>query len=192
MGKNKEPKDIVVEAKRDVLSAYRLWLNQKVYSDISPSYTQVLAMLWRTDFVAEYEHDENRMGDAMTLRDEFADMAKLENSDYLKLKSTSVRIIEVMIKLSQKVSEITSYDDKMALYFWEMIASLELNKFDDSNFNASSVQKHIDILLGHKYRRNGRGGLFFIKGADPSYNAPCLDLWTQAMAYINSKRGVNN
>ena len=48
----------VVEAKRDILSAYRLWLNNKVANDISPAYGQLLAILWRTEFVAEYQQDE--------------------------------------------------------------------------------------------------------------------------------------
>ena len=179
----------VKEAKRDVLSAYRLWLNSKIANDISPAYGQLLAILWRTDFFAEYENDENRKSDAMALRDEFANTNEIENQDYLKLKATSVRLIEVMISLATRINGIMSFDDDVPKFFWEMVASLEMNKLDDANFNASSAQKHIDILLGHKYRRNGRGGLFFIKDADPSYNAPMLDIWTQAMAWINSKSG---
>lgn len=180
-------KDIVVENRRDVLSAYRLWLNNKVANDISPSYGQLLAILWRTEFIAEYENDNNRIADGKVLRDEFADSVNLDNAEYLKLKATPVRLIEVMIALAQRLSGIVSVDDNTSLYFWEMVASLEMNKMDDSNFTASSAQKKIDILLGHKYKRNGRGGLFFIKGIGPDYNAPGLDIWTQAMAYLNSK-----
>lgn len=179
----------VVEAKRDILSAYRLWLNNKVANDISPAYGQLLAILWRTEFVAEYQQDENRIEDARGLRDEFADSIDIENADYLKLKATPVRLIEVMISLAVRISNIISVDGDTSKYFWEMVASLELQKLDDGNYNASSAQKHIDILLGHKYRRNGRGGLFFIRDIGPEYNAPMLDLWTQAMAWINSKAG---
>lgn len=174
---------------RDILSAYRLWLNNKVANDISPAYSQLLAILWRTDFVAEYKQDENRMEDAKSLRDAFANSIDIENSDYLKLKSTSVRLIEVMIALAQRINDIISLDDNTPKYFWEMVASMEMQKLDDSNYNASSAQKHIDILLGHKYKRNGRGGLFFIKEIGPEYNAPGLDIWSQAMAYLNSKSG---
>lgn len=180
-------KDTVVEAKRDVLSAYRLWLNNKVANDISPAYCQLLAMLWRTEFVAEYANDENRVSDGRSLREEFAGCTNLDNTEYLKLKSTPVRLIEVMIALAQRISGIISVDQDIPKYFWEMVASMEMNKLDDSNFIASSAQKKIDILLGHKYKRNGRGGLFFIKGIGPDYNAPGLDIWTQAMAYLNSK-----
>lgn len=181
----------VKEAKRDILSAYRLWLNNKIANDISPAYNQLLAILWRTEFIAEYQQDNNRMEDAYNLRDEFADSINIENQDYLKLKATPVRLIEVMISLAKRINEIISVDDNISKYFWEMVASLEMNKLDDSMYNASSAQKHIDILLGHKYRKNGRGGLFFIKDADLSYNAPLLDIWTQAMAWINSKSGRN-
>ena len=175
------------EQKRDVLSAYRLWLNSQVANDISPAYTQLLAILWRTEFFAEYENDENRAADGKSLRGEFASGANLDNSEYLKLNSTPVRLLEVMIALAKRISGIVSIDDDIPKYFWEMVASMEMNKLDDSEFNASSAQKKIDILLGHKYRRNGRGGLFFVKGIGPEYNAPLLDIWTQCMAYLNAK-----
>ena len=66
---------------------------------------------------------------------------------------------------------------------------MEMQKLDDGNYNASSAQKHIDTLLGHKYRRNGRGSLFFIRDIGPEYNATQLDIWSQCMAYLNSKSG---
>ena len=172
---------------RDILSAYRLWLNNKVSNDISSAYGQLLAILWRTEFVAEYENDINRMEDAKGLRDEFVATLDISNDDYMKLKNTPVRLIEVMISLADRINDIISLDDNTARYFWEMVASMEMQKLDDSNFNASSAQKHIDILLGHKYKRNGRGGLFFIRDIGPEYNAAGLDIWSQAMAWINSK-----
>lgn len=178
------------EKRRDILSAYRLWLNNKVANDISGAYGQLLAILWRTDFIADetYKTDVNRMESAKSLRDEFASSIDIDNKEYLKLKDMKVRLIEVMISLAQSINSIISIDDDIPRYFWNMVVSMEMQKLDDSNFNASSAQKHIDILLEHKYRRNGRGGLFFIKDADPSYNAPMLDIWTQAMAWINSLR----
>lgn len=172
---------------RDILSAYRLWLNNKVSNDISPAYGQLLAILWRTEFVAEYENDINRMEDAKGLRDQFVATLSISNDDYMKLKNTPVRLIEVMISLADRINDIISLDDNTARYFWEMVASMEMQKLDDSNFNASSAQKHIDILLSHKYKRNGRGGLFFIRDIGPEYNAAGLDIWSQAMAWINSK-----
>ena len=177
------------ESSRDILSAYRLWLNNKIACDISPAYGQLLAILWRTDFIAEYENDNNRIEDARGLREEFSGSMDISNEDYIKLKNIPVRLIEVMIALAQRINDIMGFDDNLPKYFWEMVASMEINKLDDGHFNASSAQHHIDILLGHKYKKNGRGGLFFIQGIGPEYNAPMLDLWTQAMAYINSKSG---
>ena len=177
------------ENRRDILSAYRLWLNNKVANELSSAYVQLLAILWRTEFVAEYSLDENRIEDAKGLRDEFADSMDIENHEYVKLKSTPVRLIEIMISMSKRISDIISTDNNSSKYFWEMVESMELDKMDDSNFNASLAQKRLDILLGHKYRRDGKGSLFYIKNADQSYNAQMLDIWTQCMAYLNSKSG---
>lgn len=179
------------ESRRDILTAYRFWLNSLVQNELSPCYKQLLAILWRTEFFAEYEQDENRAADAKELRELFASSSdvKLTNEEYMKLKKMDARLIEVMIALSRRINEIVSSDNDISKYFWEMVASLEMQKMDDSNFIASAAQKKIDILLGHKYHKNGRGGLFFIKGIGPEYNATQCDLWTQMNAYLNAKRG---
>ena len=181
------------KSKRDILSVYRFWLNSLIQNELSPCYKQLLAILWRTEYFAEYKDDEARGEDAKSLRDQFSDSndINLTNEEYIKLKNTPVRLIEVMIALSYRINDIVSTDDDISKYFWEMVASMEMQKMDDSNYAASNAQKKIDILLGHKYHKNGRGGLFFIKGIGPEYNAPLLDIWTQMNAYLNYKRGVD-
>lgn len=188
----------VTEGGRDILSAYRLWLNNQVANEFSSDYIQLLAVLWRTEFFAEYANDENRAADAKALRDEFVSsigtgidipghVGGVNNADYLKLKATPVRLLEVMISLSKRISGIISVDANTDRYFWEMVSSLDLNKFDDQHFNVSIVQNRINNFFAHKYKRSGKGGLFFIKKIGPEYNAPMLDIWTQAMAWINYK-----
>lgn len=181
------------ESKRDILSTYRFWLNGLIQNELSPCYKQLLAILWRTEYFAEYKDDEARGEDAKSLRDLFCNSSdtELTNDEYIKLKNMPVKLIEVMIALSQRINEIVSTDNDISKYFWEMVASLEMQKMDDSNYIASSAQRKIDILLGHKYHKNGRGGLFFIKNADSNYNAPLCDIWTQMNAYLNNKRGVD-
>ena len=183
------------ETKRDVLSAYRFWLNNKVPSEVSSAYNQLLAFLWRTEVDIEklgyIESDLNRLESAKNLRDEFAGTISIENQDYLTLKKMPVKLIELMISLAGDVSDIVGFDDCTSKYFWEMVASLELNKLDDGNWNISSAQRHVDIFQEHRYKRNGRGGLFFIKDIGPEYNATKLDLWSQANAWLNSKAGRN-
>lgn len=181
------------DEKRDILSAYRFWLNSLVQNELSPCYKQLLAILWRTEFVDELGIDGDRISDAIVLRDIFADSdgADMTNEEFIKLKKTNVRLIEIMIALSKRINESVSTEDDISKYFWEMVASLEMQKMDDGNFMASNAQKKIDILLGHKYHKNGRGGLFFIKGVGPEYNATKCDLCTQMNTYLNFKRGVD-
>lgn len=177
-------------SRRDILTAYRFWLNSLIQNELSPCYKQLLAILWRTEYFAEYKDDEMRGEDGKTLRDVFAGNSNMTNDEYIKLKNMPVKLIEVMIALSQRINDIVSTSDDVSKYFWEMVASLELQKMDDDNFIASSAQKKIDILLGHKYHKNGRGSLFFVKEAGPEYNAPMTDIWTQMNVYLNFKRGV--
>lgn len=181
------------ESRRDILSVYRFWLNGLIQNELSPCYKQLLAILWRTEFVDELDVDGDRIEDGRSLRDIFAslDDVKLTNEEFIKLKKVNVRLIEVMIALAKRISEIVSADDDISKYFWEMVASLEMQKMDDSNFMASNAQKKIDILLSHSYHKNGRGGLFFIKGIGPEYNAPMCDIYTQMNTYLNFKRGVD-
>ena len=193
MGKKSPDSDSIDSSRRDILTVYRFWLNSLVQNELSPCYKQLLTILWRTEFFAEYKEDEARGEDAKSLRDMFSsrDDIELTNEEYIKLKNTPVRLIEVMIALAQRINDIASTDDDVSKYFWEMVASMEMQKMDDNNYIASNAQKKIDILLGHKYHKNGRGGLFFVKGVGPEYNATQSDLWTQMNVYLNYKRGVD-
>lgn len=183
------------ESRRDILSVYRFWLNGLIQNELSPCYKQLLAILWRTEFVDELGIDADRIEDGRSLRDIFAssDDVKLTNDEYLKLNNekVKVRLIEVMIALAKRINDIVSTDEDISKYFWEMVASLEMQGMDDSNFMANKAQKKIDILLSHSYHKNGRGGLFFIKGIGPEYNAPMCDIYTQMNTYLNFKRGVD-
>ena len=193
MGKKSPDSDSIDSSRRDILTVYRFWLNSLVQNELSPCYKQLLTILWRTEFFAEYKEDEARGEDAKSLRDMFSsrDDIELTNEEYIKLKNTPVRLIEVMIALAQRINDIASTDDDVSKYFWEMVASMEMQKMDDNNYIASNAQKKIDILLGHKYHQNGRGGLFFVKGVGPEYNATLSDLWTQMNVYLNYKRGAD-
>ena len=188
MGNKKNP-----DEKRDVLSAYRFWLNHLVQNELSGCYNNLLAILWRNEFYSDIEEDNDRAEDAKTLRDIFASehADNMSNEDYIKLNKMDVKVIEVMIALCKRINEQISTGDDISRYFWEMVASLEMNKMDDTNFIASNAQKKITILLERRYHKNGRGSLFFIKGIGPEYNATKTPLWTQMNVYLNYKRGVD-
>jgi len=182
------------DEKRDILSAYRFWLNHLVQNEISGCYNNLLAILWRTEFYSDIEEDNDRARDALILRDMFSseNKDKLTNEEYLKLNKTSVRLIEVMIALSRRINDTVSTTNDISKYFWEMVASLELQKMDDENFIASTAQKKISIFLERRYHKNGRGSLFFIKGIGPEYNATITPLWMQMNVYLNYMRGDKN
>lgn len=54
----------------------------------------------------------------------------------------------------------------------------------DSNFNKRIVDEAIWRLLNRTYDRDGKGGLFTIRGW--KRNAREAEIWHQLMAYLNS------
>ena len=189
MPRKKEEKEEVVEAKRGAKYAYRLWLNNKINASgrsLAP-YTQIMAFLYRAEFIPAFPGDENRIGDIRVLRAEFADSMKLENTDYLEIQHMEPSLLELMISMASRINTYMSEDDDISKYFWDMMESLGLTKMDDSNFNYSDASKCIDIFNERTYQKNGKGGLFWVKRFnDSGYDATKLDLWTQSQAYLNS------
>ena len=182
-------KDDVVEAKRGVKHAYRLWLNNKVNSAGNPltAYSQIMAFLFRAPFEPGYPGDDNRIGDIRELRSEFANSMHLENVDYIEIQQMEPSVLELMISMAVRINNYMSTEDDIPKYFKDMMESLGVLSMDDSNFNFSDASKKIDIFNERTYQKNGKGGLFWVKKLnDNGYDATKLDLWTQSQAYLNS------
>lgn len=135
-----------------------------------------------TIFVAQIDHDENRIADARDMRYEFLAEAEDEqgNRDWTRLPCS---MLEVLIVLSRHLS--FEMDDPVKTWFWHLIEVLDLEQFNDREYNESSqevIQETIDRVIWREYKPNGEGGLFPLR--NPARDQREVELWYQLNAYL--------
>ena len=100
-------------------------------------------------------------------------------------------VFEMLVALSIQIDSIlmeTNSDNKVNLWFSELIKNLRLKGYDDledneENAKIKETNSHkISIFLQRQYKRNGDGGLFPLES--PELDQRTLEIWYQMMAYL--------
>jgi hypothetical protein len=165
---------------------YLSWL----YSQVANVKTRVRArthwklfrQLHRTIFVATVSHDENRIEDARDLRYEFLTEHEDVQGDPDWTRSPCT-MLELLIVLSRQLA--FEMDDPVAPWFWHLIEVLELEQFNDREYNEHSelfIAEALDRVIWRTYAPNGQGGLFPLR--NPPRDQRQVELWYQLNAYL--------
>ena len=146
-------------------------------------YSKLLDYLYHTDYIWEYEMDENRAGDGLEFRNYFE----------MDFHVTNVRIsgpcsmLEMMVglayRMERELMDDVAYGDRTSQWFWMMINSLGLGYMNNRNFDADMADEIIDTFEHHEYYPNGKGGLFTIE--DNPYDLRDEEIWTQMGWFVN-------
>lgn len=153
------------------------------------SYHQLLHKLYDTDFVYILRMDENRSEDGIELRRRFSIDQGFE-SDYLSsyLDHRYCSVLEMMVALALRCEETImldgEYGDRTGQWFWGMITSLGLGSMTDEKYDERYVDEVLDDFLNRRYRPDGRGGLFTIRGCDQDLRY--VEIWVQLLWYLDS------
>ena len=166
---------------------YFTWLCRQVGEDSSanPSrtYWRMLKGLYTKEFVYLIPNDDNRAADGKDLRREFArDLSIDIDPGWMGLGCS---MFELMIGLARDLSELTEEDIQNE--FWELVENLNLEQYHDNvPIPPNRVSDVLDEVIWRTYRRNGRGGLFPLKGR-PAQDQTKVELWYQLNAYAMEK-----
>jgi hypothetical protein len=143
---------------------------------------ELLRQMHETDFVAIVDRDENRVADAQGLRDEF--LAEVEdgqgNLEWMRLPCS---MLELFIILSRQLA--FELDDPVKPWFWHLVEVLELEQFNDREYDEHAqevIEKTLDRVIRRKYKSNGQGGLFPLRR--PERDQRNVELWYQLNAYL--------
>lgn len=178
----------------DISQDYFDWLCELIHADqIDRSWWLLMKDLYKMPFYSRVQHDDNREGDGLELREEYErDCPYFEYAEYLGDKDCSV--LEMLIALARRINYelIDPYDemdekvDRTAYWFWEMIDNLGLMMFDDESYVEYGGFKHVDEivyrLLEREYDYDGEGGLFPLD--NPHEDQRDVEIWYQACAYL--------
>lgn len=172
-----------------IRNEYFDWMIDLVNANRGPkeiSYIKLLEYLHNTEFTYLILRDRNRAEDGVDLRYRFGLIRKhLEYSEYLSGPSS---VLEMMIALAIRCEECImddpAYGNRTSQWFWGMIVSLGLGGMTDAIFDRDYVEECLTRFLNREYERNGKGGLFTVKGTRRDMRK--MEIWYQLNAYLNS------
>lgn len=155
---------------------------------------KLLHKLDETDFFYVMPMDANREDDGIELRYRFGYECRYDDTVIARgLDNRPCSVLEMMAALALRIEENIMDDpdegDRLKNWFWSMVESLGLAEMDDENFDAKTVEKHLDIFMNRKYRRNGAGGLFTLKF--PPRDMRTVEIWYQMCWYLDEFIGGN-
>lgn len=166
--------------------SYFDWLKSQVeYFTDRGTHEFLFRRLHDREFYAVLENDNNRISDAMRLRDEY--FGREEPMEVFIDGPCSM--LEFLVALARRMSFIYSLpdEDRTADCFWTMINNLFGIDLPDKCWLASRDEylfdKNIDVFLQRQYYNNGFGGLFPLD--NPRGNQRNVEIWYQMNQYLN-------
>ena len=163
---------------------YFTWLYSQVgpvrHRHSSTTYWTLLRQLYTKEFVWIIPNDDNRVEDGKDLRYEFLDAKRIEDVDP-EWMLLGCSMFEMMIALSRIMS--FEADGKPSNWFWEMMANLNLDRYnDEAGIPEQKVDSILDRVIWRTFRQNGHGGLFPLNKANEDQRE--IEIWRQLSAYI--------
>lgn len=176
---------------------YFFWLVGFVCDRIEiGKYRSVLEDLYFKEFRWTFEMDENVVGWGLYLRDRFLDESP-SGRRYAKIygeNDNPCSILEVMVALSinmeDKIASNDEFGDRTSEWFWAMMASLGLDIYDEKYYNESKIDDILEKFLDRRYRKDGKGGLFWFKSRVKKASN-LMNLWEQAMNWLSDEMEKN-
>lgn len=159
------------------------------------SYFILAQTLHKRDYTWFIPNDDNRAADGIKLREKFADELRYDNISRI-LNRNSCSLLEMLIGVSIRIEDIL-YDpeegDRTERWFWEILGNIGLDIYTDSKYadvyGREKINILIDIVLNRTYRRNGKGGLFPLKGSRRDQRK--IEIWYQMCEYLNENYFIN-
>lgn len=172
-----------------IRNEYFDWMIDLVNANRGPkeiSYIKLLEYLHNTEFTYLILRDRNRAEDGIDLRYRFGLVRK--HPEYPEYLSGPSSVLEMMIALAIRCEECImddpAYGNRTSQWFWGMIVSLGLGGMTDAIFDRDYVKECLTRFLNREYERNGKGGLFTVKGTRRDMRK--MEIWYQLNAYLNS------
>ena len=166
--------------------AYLAWLYGQVASvktrARARTFWSLSRQMHRTLFVALVDHDENRCADAKDLRYEFLAEHEGEQGD-LGWTRSPCSMLELFVVLARLLA--FEMDDPVRVWFWHLIEVLDMEQFNDRNYDAHAeehISEALDRIVWRTYEPDGRGGLFPLRR--PERDQRNVELWYQLNAYL--------
>lgn len=125
--------------------------------------------------------DINRAADGEKLRRDFK-----EDTGGQVDELAPCSILEMLVALSSRCeNEIMGVPDvdNTRQWFWDMLNNLGLERYCDSRWNPTAVEKILDRMIFRQYDYSGNGGLFPLRS--PASDQRDVEIWYQMASWLN-------
>lgn len=153
-------------------------------------YSELLFVLYRTEFYWTIARDRNRAIDGLDLRGKY----ERDTGEYCDAEG-GCSVLEMLIALAIRCEKELMYDpelgDRTDLWFWMMIENLGLDEFDSGIYEDSpaffeeEIQYILERFMDRKYGKNGEFCAFPISFFDPNFRK--MELAYQLNYFIKEK-----
>lgn len=150
--------------------------------DPERTYKKLLRQMYRTEFIAYVERDENRIEDCKELRREFLAKRRTQRDDTSDWLELGCSMLELLVGLSRHMA--FEVDGEPHFWFWELMGNLGLKHLNDAypRYSERQVADVLDRVIRRTYEYDGEGGLFPLH--NPQQDQRSVELWYQLSAYV--------
>ncbi len=169
----------------DLWASYKDWLLRLVHVD-SHGYFKLFEQLHNRVFTYVIPMDENRASDGISLREDFYSEMRISEGVFDHRDDCSV--LEMLVALSLRIEREYAgdpLDERPGEIFWELLANLDLDQFEDRFYSGSIVNDILDRWMTRQFAYNGDGSPFPI--CRPSRDQRYIEMWSQMMEYLSEK-----
>lgn len=166
-------------------SRYLDWL----YSQIAPvsnknparSFWKLAEQMFHKEFFWHIPNDDNRIGDAIDLREEFILATDAERDQ--NFMEIGCSFLEMLVALCRRAVDESSHD----VYWWfrRILDNLNLGEYVDEHYDDEVyilVDDVLQVVIDRTYRPDGVGGLFPLR--NPEHDQREVEIWYQMATYI--------
>jgi len=166
----------------EVRGEYLTWLEDQLRDEYSPTgeYWGLVNLMFDKEFTWSVPHDDNRIADALQLRNEYSDEKHVRRAQMRRLGPCS--FLEVLIGLSRRLAFTAG--GKAPGWAWVLLTNLELDKMIDplSPRKINKINDIMDTVIQRTYSPDGQGGFFPL--AYPDDDQTRIELWYQLNSFV--------
>lgn len=163
-------------------SEYFDWLCAKVLDTRSHVFTDLMRILYTTEFVWSVFGDRNRNEDGIELRHSFVNESGWEKDPLWFDEPCS--LLEFFIALGMRASFQTDIPTRN--WFWTFLSNLRLDEYRRvSDFDLPVIEDVLYTFVWRKYDEYGRGGIFPLD--QTQHDQREVEVWYQLFEYIDDQ-----
>ncbi len=151
-------------------------------------YTDLLKIMFETEFYPVLPQDENRLIDGRDLIYRFGTECSIPRHILENKLGEHCSILEMMVGLSIRIEETIMEDadfgNRTSMWFWIMVKSLGLYEMKNGHVDNVYVQAVLETFLNREYQPNGEGGLFTVN--DTSKDLRDVEIWYQMCMFFDN------